>query len=52
MDEKLTMVIKELGISGIDAFYAYMILDYATAWLLIGLIVWGVRVAWKHRKDL
>ena len=50
MDEKLTVVIKELGSSGIDAFYTYMILDYATAWLLIGLVAWGIQVVWAYTK--
>lgn len=51
MNEKLAIVLEKLGAEGIDAFYVYLVLEYATFWLMIGLSVWGTRTVWEKVKD-
>lgn len=51
MDERLAVVLEELGVRGIEAFYVYLALDYLTLWTLIGLMVWGVRILWNKIKN-
>ena len=48
MDEKLGIILKELGSEGIQAFYVYTALDFITMWVIIGLAFFGVRAIWRH----
>ena len=49
--EKLTVVLQALGNDGIQAYYTYLFLDYATFWAFLGLCTWGVRVVWNKIKE-
>jgi len=51
MEEQFLNLIKELGTGGLDAFYLYLILDYVSIWILIGLSTWGIRTVWNKAKD-
>ena len=51
MEDKLTIVLEQLGSDGITAFYVYLAVDYISAWLLIGILVYGARTVWKKLKD-
>lgn len=49
-DNKLIEVLETLGVEGIDVIYLYLILDYGSLWIFLGLCVWGARSAWKVIK--
>ena len=51
MDEKLAIVLEKLGSEGINAFYVYLAADYISLWILVGLLIWGVRTVWSKIKD-
>ncbi len=51
MKEELAVALEKLGTDGIDAFYAYLILDYASLWILVGLCAWGIRTVWAKVKN-
>ena len=48
--EKLVTVLETLGSEGIDAYYMYLFLDYASMWILFGLCSWGARSVWNVVK--
>lgn len=50
IEEKLLMLLETLGVDGLNAFYAYLALEYVSLWLLVGLCAWGVRAFWQHMK--
>ncbi len=50
MNEKLAIVLTELGADGIQAFYVYLALEYIGLFTILGLITWGVRTVWKQKK--
>ena len=52
MKEELAIVLNELGADGIQAFYAYLFIEYVSLWIIVGLSVWGIRTLWKNRNDL
>jgi hypothetical protein len=51
MKEELAKVLSELGTDGLQAFYIYLIVDYVSLWITIGLCVWGIRTMWKKYKE-
>lgn len=51
MKDQLAIVLENLGADGIQAFYVYLALDYISLWILIGLVVWGVRAVWNKRDE-
>ena len=51
MDDKLLVMLENLGAEGIDAFYVYLVLDYGSLWILIGLFIWGARTVWAQIKQ-
>ena len=50
MKDILAEVLKDLGQQGIQAFYVYLIVDYVSLWILIGLCAWGIRAIWAYYK--
>lgn len=53
MKEEIITLISSLGADGINAFYAYMIVDTLQMIICLSLVVWGVRSAWPvFKKDL
>ena len=51
MEEQLISLIKTLGVEGLHALYLYLILDYGSLLIFLGLCTWGIRVVWKYYKD-
>ena len=52
MEEKLITILETLGAEGINVIYFYLILEYGTAWIVIGLFVLLLRFLWKNRKEI
>lgn len=50
--ESVLLLIESLGDDAKLAFIIYLALDYASLWVLFGLVTWGVRTLWKNRKDM
>jgi hypothetical protein len=40
-----------LGGDAITAWYVYLAVEYGSAWVLIGLSIWGGRRAWAWFKE-
>jgi len=51
MNEKLAIILEKLDSDGIEAFYAYLVIEYATTWIVIGLTVFAVRALWDKFKE-
>lgn len=45
-NEMLLKMIESLGSDALVAWYAYLIAHYASMYIVIALILWGVRRAW------
>ena len=52
MDEKLVEVIQGLGDDAKTVVIAYLVLEYGSLMILVGLCTWGIRTIWKNRKEL
>ena len=43
MDEKLAIVLENLGDKGLEAFYVYLAVEYISMWALVGLVIYGIK---------
>lgn len=50
-EEKIAMLLEKLGTDGLHAFYAYLVVDYGSLWLLLALCAWGIRAVWSKVKE-
>lgn len=51
MKDTLEVVLRELGMEGIQAFYIYLAVDYGSLFIFLGLCTWGVRSLWQWFKE-
>lgn len=51
MNEKLAIVLEQIGADGITAFYVYLALEFITVWVFFGLLIIAGRAVWKRIKD-
>jgi hypothetical protein len=51
MSEEMLKMLEVLGDDAKSAFIIYLVFDYGSLWLLIGLVTWGVRTVWKRETQ-
>jgi len=50
-DENVLALLQSLGEDAKIAFFVYLLIDYGSLWILIGLVAWGVRTVWEYEKN-
>lgn len=51
-EAQIYTLIASIGGDAKDVLMTYMVLEYGSLWVLIGLVIWGVRTIWKNRNEL
>lgn len=50
-EETIYKLIEIIGDDAKTVFITYLVLEFFSVWLIIGLITWGVRTLWKKRNE-
>lgn len=52
MDEALLKLILGIGDDAKTVVITYLVLEYGSIMIFIGLCTWGIRTLWKNRNEL